>query len=240
MYQLLVRKFSGRLWFLSAHIFFAKIIFLFLFSAIHKVDIGSLPLVRDWIQSAVHNYFDYYVAPKFAVLDVVAILIARRHALVQQLSNMQYSIDNLRQKTRPLMTGDLRTASSGSISVTSVANKLSSHQTLTSSLSDHTINTKASFHAHPEETEEDSIDASKPLVRPKTEVSKKALEQWVAKSDPFVLVTQEHVEALKKDEAASGKAKKDFLRADFDKFLARVEKAINPKRKGKKAFSPTK
>jgi hypothetical protein len=206
-------------------------------SAIHKVDIGSLPLVRDWIASAVHNYFDYYVTPKFAVLDVVAILIARRQALVQQLSNMQYSIDNLRQKTRPLMTGNLRTTSSSSISVTSVADKLSSHQTLSteplSSL------TKAST---PSETKEQSLESAKTtLVKPATEVSKKALDQWIAKSDPFVLVTPEHIDALKED-TASGKNKKDFLRADIDKFLSRVEKALNPKRrvlkKKKKKSSP--
>jgi Ca2+-dependent lipid-binding protein len=42
----------------------------FLFSGLQGIDLGSVPLIREWIQGVIKDFSSAYVTPKYVAIDL--------------------------------------------------------------------------------------------------------------------------------------------------------------------------
>ena len=51
-------------------------------SGLHGIDLGSLPVIREWIQSTIRQVLSSVVAPKYVIFDVVAFWNQHRRSVL--------------------------------------------------------------------------------------------------------------------------------------------------------------
>jgi hypothetical protein len=112
-----------------------------------------------------------------------------------------HGIDNLRQRTKPLIIPNPRTSTPEPIAITSVADKLPSHHSA----------------VQPATCEEQK--RVKRLVKPKTEVSRMGMDRWIAGVQTLDHVSHEYVTKRLKSATEVG-------RAGIDRFLEDLEEAL--------------
>lgn len=65
-------------------------------SGLRGIDLGSLPVIRDWIQRAIHETLSDYVSPKFVSFDYAAWMTSQPETAVSATTD----INHLRHKTQ--------------------------------------------------------------------------------------------------------------------------------------------
>jgi hypothetical protein len=114
-----------------------------------------------------------------------------------------HSIDNLRQRTKPLITPNPRTSTPEPIAITSVADKLPSHHSA----------------VQPVTCEERKPIIFKRLVKPKTEVSRMGMDRWIAGVQTLGHVSHEYVTKRLKPATEVGRAGMDRFPEDLEEAL---------------------
>lgn len=189
-----------------------------------------MPLFREMVQGGIKKVLSSYVTPKFITLDIAAFLDRQRQARMYvislfyshrfihlfssfeltigvslyrgHLSNMHgtHGIDNLRQRTKPLITPNPRTSTPEPIAITSVADKLPSHLSAVQPV-----------------TGEERMRVKR-LVKPKTEVSRMGMDRWIAGVETLGHISHEYMTNRLQPATEVGSA-------GMDRFLEDLEEA---------------
>jgi hypothetical protein len=138
---------------------------------LHGVDFGSIPFLNDWVHEAVRAGLSTYVSPRHISIDVEELLSRDKSEMPSAVPNL----DNLRRPTR-FFVSDPRTTMPEGIAITSIADKLESHQHQTLTLCQPVVIDPSPA---PEEIRKDKG----PMLRPVTELSRLALDRHALKAD---------------------------------------------------------
>lgn len=123
-------------------------------SGLRGIDLGSLPVIREWIQRVIHDTFSDYVAPKFVSFDYAAWMTLVPENSVSPVTD----ISLVQQKAQCPVNYQ---SSSHGATITSKAIQSRQPAGHTAFFNDKHVSTS--------------------LVRPNTELSKLGMERWLAK-----------------------------------------------------------
>jgi hypothetical protein len=135
--------------------------------------------LNDWVQEAVRAGLSNYVSPRYISIDVEELLSRDKSDMPSAGPNL----DNLRRPTRFSVSNPRTTIPEG-IAITSIADKLESHQHQTSANSQPVA-------IDPTPVTEEVRKDKGPMLRPVTELSRLALDRHALKEDnPIRPVTE--------------------------------------------------
>jgi hypothetical protein len=143
-------------------------------SGLRGVDVGSLPVIREWVKDAIRESLSEYVSPNFIALDFASWFNSVPKCQSTSIPTRSLAdITLLRQRTKELVNPNPRTPSSGGMSVSSVADTLQSHR---SSAGTAFVqgNRKAAF----DPTGRKEFHS---LIKPTTELSKRGMDRFIEK-----------------------------------------------------------
>jgi hypothetical protein len=135
--------------------------------------------LNDWVQEAVRAGLSNYVSPRYISIDVEELLSRDKSDMPSAGPNL----DNLRRPTR-FAVSNPRTSMPEGIVITSIADKLESHQHHNFASSQHVVSDPS---PSPKEIRKDKG----PMLRPVTELSRLALDRHGLKAEtPIRPVTE--------------------------------------------------